>query len=74
MFLEQFVDLLKYEPYTCSNVCASYNYYASYEGLIDALKAEGLKAVKIIIGGAPVTAEFAEEIGADGYGQMQLQL
>lgn len=36
---------------------------------IDALKAEGLReAVKIIIGGAPVTAEFAEEIGADGYG------
>jgi methanogenic corrinoid protein MtbC1 len=25
--------------------------------------------VKVIIGGAPVTSEWAEEIGADGYGR-----
>ena len=35
---------------------------------IDALKEAGLRdQVKIIIGGAPVTREFAEKIGADGY-------
>jgi 5-methyltetrahydrofolate--homocysteine methyltransferase len=36
---------------------------------IDALTAAGLRdRVKIIVGGAPVTAAFAQEIGADGYG------
>jgi methanogenic corrinoid protein MtbC1 len=25
--------------------------------------------VRILIGGAPVTSKFAEEIGADGYGE-----
>jgi 5-methyltetrahydrofolate--homocysteine methyltransferase len=35
---------------------------------IEVLKEEGLRAsVKIIIGGAPVTQQFADEIGADGY-------
>ena len=34
---------------------------------IDALKAEGLRnKVKIVVGGAPVTPAFAEQIGADG--------
>ena len=36
---------------------------------IDAIADNGLRdKVKIIIGGAPVTAEFAKQIGADGYG------
>ena len=36
---------------------------------IAALKAEGLReSVKVMVGGAPVTAAYAEEIGADGYG------
>lgn len=35
---------------------------------IEALKNEGLKeTVKIIIGGAPVTQDYANKIGADGY-------
>ena len=35
---------------------------------IDAVAEEGLrKAVKIMVGGAPVTQNFADEIGADGY-------
>jgi corrinoid protein of di/trimethylamine methyltransferase len=33
------------------------------------LKAEGLRdSVRVMVGGAPVTAAWAEEIGADGYG------
>ncbi len=33
------------------------------------LKAEGLREpVKVMVGGAPVTAAYADEIGADGYG------
>ena len=36
---------------------------------IAALKAEGLRdRVKVMIGGAPVTAAWAEEIGAEGNG------
>jgi 5-methyltetrahydrofolate--homocysteine methyltransferase len=36
--------------------------------IIEALEEAGLRSsVKIMIGGAPVTAAFAEEIGADGY-------
>lgn len=36
--------------------------------IIDVLKQEGLRdKVKVIVGGAPVTPEFAKEIGADGY-------
>lgn len=34
---------------------------------IEAIRAAGLKDVKVIVGGAPVTAEFARTIGADGY-------
>ncbi len=37
--------------------------------VIEALEAAGLrKDVKIIVGGAPVSQRFADEIGADGYG------
>jgi 5-methyltetrahydrofolate--homocysteine methyltransferase len=34
---------------------------------VDALKAADLNVTKIIIGGAPVTQEYAEQVGADGY-------
>ncbi len=34
---------------------------------VDAVKAAGLKKVRVMIGGAPITAEYATEIGADGY-------
>jgi len=34
---------------------------------VEAIRAAGHAAVKILIGGAPVTHEFAKEIGADGY-------
>ena len=34
---------------------------------VQALKTAGLPDLKIIIGGAPVTQQFADEIGADGY-------
>ena len=37
---------------------------------IQAFEDEGLRdGVKIMVGGAPVTQEFAEDMGADGYGQ-----
>ena len=37
---------------------------------IDALKTAGLRTrVKVLIGGAPVTTQYAREIGADGYSE-----
>jgi corrinoid protein of di/trimethylamine methyltransferase len=37
---------------------------------IDALKTAGLRGnVKVLIGGAPVTSQYAREIGADGYSE-----
>ncbi|MGA2673770.1 MAG: corrinoid protein [Terracidiphilus sp.] len=37
---------------------------------IDALKTAGLRTrVKVMIGGAPVTMQYAKEIGADGYSE-----
>lgn len=37
-------------------------------GVIDSLKQAGIRdSIKIMIGGAPVTEDFAQEIGADGY-------
>jgi len=40
------------------------------KNVIEALKREGLRdKVKVIIGGAPVTEEWAKSIGADGYAE-----
>lgn len=40
------------------------------EKVIETLAAEGLKdQVKIMVGGAPIDQRFAENIGADGYGE-----
>ncbi|MEM2235453.1 MAG: corrinoid protein [Desulfurococcaceae archaeon] len=40
------------------------------KNVIEALKREGLRdRVKVIIGGAPVTEEWAKSIGADGYAE-----
>ena len=38
--------------------------------MIEALKNKGLRnSVKIMVGGAPLNAAFAEKVGADGYGK-----
>jgi 5-methyltetrahydrofolate--homocysteine methyltransferase len=34
---------------------------------VEALKTAGLDVTKVVIGGAPVTQEYADQIGADGY-------
>jgi 5-methyltetrahydrofolate--homocysteine methyltransferase len=40
----------------------------SMQTTIEALKAEGIRdQVKVIIGGAPVTDQYSDSIGADGY-------
>lgn len=40
------------------------------KNVIETLKDKGLRnSVKVIVGGAPLNAAFAEKVGADGYGQ-----
>lgn len=40
------------------------------KSVVDALARHGLRSkVKVMVGGAPVTRDWAEKIGADGYGQ-----
>jgi corrinoid protein of di/trimethylamine methyltransferase len=42
----------------------------SMKSTIDALKEAGLRErVKVLIGGAPITQRYAQEIGADGYSE-----
>jgi methanogenic corrinoid protein MtbC1 len=36
---------------------------------VTALKSSGLNGFKVLVGGAPVTQQFADEIGADGYAE-----
>ncbi|MEA4807193.1 corrinoid protein [Acetobacterium wieringae] len=39
----------------------------SLKSAVETIKASGLTGFKVLVGGAPVTPEFAAEIGADGY-------
>ena len=39
----------------------------SLKNTVAALKSSGIKGFKVMVGGAPVTQEFADEIGADAY-------
>ena len=42
----------------------------SMKTTVDALKAAGVRdQVKVLIGGAPITRKYAEEVGADGYSE-----
>ena len=64
------VDFLKEHP-ECQLVCLSAlltTTLPSVVEIIEAIKVAGLRdQVKILIGGAPVTQEFCDEIGADAY-------
>ncbi len=45
------------------------DWHVEMKNTIVAIEEAGLRnSVKIIVGGAPVTQAFADEIGADGYG------
>ena len=36
---------------------------------VEAIRAAGLEEVRVMVGGAPITQDFCNEIGADGYSQ-----
>jgi len=42
---------------------------ASMRTIVDALRSADLNGARIIVGGAPVNAEFADRIGADGFAE-----
>lgn len=68
---ENFIKAIeKYEPDIVGLSALLSTTLPMQKNVIDALAEHNLrKKVKVIVGGAPVTAEWAEEIGADGYAE-----
>ena len=69
---EKFIECMKENP-DCKIVALSALLTTTMPAImstIDAIVAAGLRdTVKIMIGGAPVTQAFADEVGADGYSE-----
>ena len=69
---EKFIECMKANP-DCKIVALSALLTTTMPAIkdtIEAIKASGLRdTVKIMIGGAPVTQAFADEVGADGYSE-----
>ncbi|MBS3970377.1 MAG: corrinoid protein [Clostridia bacterium] len=66
---EKFVEAVKeHNPHFVAMSALLTTTMLAMKDTIEVLKEEGLRdKVKCIIGGAPVSQEFADEIGADGY-------
>lgn len=66
---QQFVESVKkYQPDIVAMSALLTTTMMSMESTIEALKEAGVRdQVKVIIGGAPISQEFADKIGADGY-------
>jgi methanogenic corrinoid protein MtbC1 len=65
----KFVEAIKQNPnvniVACSGLLTTT--MPSMKETVQTLKASGLTGFKVIVGGAPVTQEMADEIGADGF-------
>jgi len=68
---ERFVDAVReHEPDLIGLSALLTTTMPSMRTVIEALEAAGLRdRIKVLVGGAPVTEEFATSIGADGYGR-----
>ena len=66
---EKFVAIVESEQSTLLAMSALLSTTAPYlKTVIEALKEKGLRqSVKVLVGGAPVTEEYAVKIGADGF-------
>jgi 5-methyltetrahydrofolate--homocysteine methyltransferase len=66
---QRFIDAIKEEkPHIIGMSALLTVTMPAIKTTIDAISAAGLRdGVKIMIGGAPVTAEYARQVGADGY-------
>lgn len=69
--IEKFVEAVKkYKPDILGMSALLTTTMIHMKNVIEALKKEGLRdKVKIIVGGAPLTEEFAKTIGADAYAE-----
>jgi 5-methyltetrahydrofolate--homocysteine methyltransferase len=66
---EKFVEAVKeYQPQAVLMSALLTTTMGEMRTVIDSLESEGLRdGVKVMIGGAPITQEYADRIGADGY-------
>jgi len=67
----RFVDAVrKHEPDVVALSALLTTTTPAMKSVIEALRAAGVRdSVKVIVGGAPVTRAYAEQIGADGYSE-----
>lgn len=68
---EKFVEVVKeQQPHLVGMSALLTTTMLNMRSTIEALERSGLRdAVKVMVGGAPVTDQFAREIGADGYAE-----
>ncbi|HKW28805.1 MAG TPA: corrinoid protein [Verrucomicrobiae bacterium] len=68
---EQFVAAVKQEkPQILALSALLTTTMVAMKDTVEALKQAGVRdRVKVLVGGAPITQRFADEIGADGYGE-----
>jgi methanogenic corrinoid protein MtbC1 len=66
---DEFVEAIKANPDVNLVACSALltTTMPSLQQTVKGIKESGLKGFKIIVGGAPITQAFADEIGADGY-------
>jgi 5-methyltetrahydrofolate--homocysteine methyltransferase len=66
---QKFVEAVRaHEPHLIGMSALLTTTMPSMGATIEALKEAGLREqVKVMVGGAPITQEFAEKIGADGF-------
>ncbi len=66
---EKFIEAIKENENVSLVACSALltTTMPALQGTVQALKSSGLSGFKVLVGGAPVTQEFADEIGADAY-------
>ena len=73
--IDRFVDTAKEE--NAEIICLSSlmtSTMGGMRGVVEKLEEEGLRdKIKVMVGGGPVTEEFAEEIGADAYSKTAIE-
>lgn len=67
--IEKFIEAIKANPDVSIVACSALltTTMPSLQETVKGIKESGLTGFKILVGGAPITQAFAEEIGADGY-------
>ena len=66
---EQFIEAIKSNPDANIVACSALltTTMPSMRETVGAIKALGVEGLKVIVGGAPITEEFADSVGADAY-------